>query len=237
MNKLNITDFQINKKWPAKKNDVLQLYSIPTPNGQKISTMLEETGIEYEAHKIPFGDEGVMSEEFLSLNPNNKIPAIIDPHGPDGKALPLFESGAILIYLAEKTGKFYGKSESERYQILKWLMFQMAGAGPIFGQLGFFYNYGGKDFEDKRPLERYVNESKRLLGVIDKHLTGKDWLVEDYSIADMALAPWLNCLINFYKAEEILEFKNYKNISQYMDRFNSRPAVKRGNNIPEHSWE
>jgi len=230
------SELPISNRWPANNSDILQLYSMPTPNGQKVSIMLEETGIEYEAHKIPLNDEGVKSAEFLSLNPNNKIPAIIDPHGPDGQPLALFESGAILVYLAEKSNKFYGKNATERYEVMQWLMFQMAGLGPMGGQFGFFHFFEGKNYEDKRPLARYTNEIKRILNVIDQRLDGRDWLANDYSIADMATAPWLNCIEQFYEASEVTGLRNFKNISTYMDRFNARSAVKAGLNVPEHSW-
>jgi GST-like protein len=231
-----VQQFPINKRWPAENPDVLQLYSMPTPNGQKVSIMLEESGLEYEAHKIPFSDEGVTSSEFLSLNPNNKIPAIIDPNGPDGKPLGLFESGAILNYLADKTGLFKGNTVVQKYTVQQWLMFQMAGFGPMSGQLGFFFSFAGKDFEDKRPLERYLGEVKRMLNVMEKRLTDREWIAGDYSIADMSIVPWLNCIEKFYGAGEVTGLRKLKNISDYMDRFNDRPAVQRGNNVPEHDW-
>ena len=232
----NLTEFPITQRWVPKNPDILQLYSMPTPNGQKVSIMLEEVGLDYEAHKIPFNDQGVTSPEFLSLNPNNKIPAILDPNGPDGTPLALFESGAILIYLAQKSGKFFGTSETQRAEILQWLMFQVGGVGPMMGQLGFFHVYGGKDFEDKRPLNRYLNETKRLLGVLDKQLSGRDWIAGDYSIADIAIAPWLNGMERFYNAAELTELHQRTNITTYLKRFNARPAVKRGEIIPEHNW-
>ena len=172
----SVSDLLITKRWPAKNPNILQFYSMPTPNGQKVSIMLEETGIDYEVHKVPLNDDGVTSPEFLSLNPNNKIPAIIDPNGPGDKPFGLFESGAILIYLAEKAGQFYGNTEAQRYEVLQWLMFQMGGLGPMAGQFGFFYTFAGKAYEDKRPLERYTNEVKRLLNVMEKNLENRDWL-------------------------------------------------------------
>jgi GST-like protein len=228
--------FPISKRWPAQNPNILQLYSMPTPNGQKVSIMLEELGMEYEAHKIPLNDEGVTSSEFLSLNPNNKIPAIIDPNGPEGKPLGLFESGAILNYLADKTGLFNGSNAAQKYEVQQWLMFQMAGFGPMSGQLGFFFSFAGKDFEDKRPLERYLNEVKRMLNVMERRLNDRDWIAGDYSIADMSIAPWLNCIEHFFEAGEATGLRDLPNISNYMDRFNERPAVKRGNNVPEHNW-
>ncbi|MBO9452537.1 glutathione S-transferase N-terminal domain-containing protein [Tropicibacter sp. R16_0] len=227
----DLSAFPITRKWPAQNPQILQLYSFPTPNGVKASIMLEETGLEYEAHKVTLADADVKSPEFLSLNPNNKIPAIIDPNGPDGEPIGLFESGAILLYLAEKTGKFIGQTASDKHHITQWLMFQMGGVGPMLGQLGFFYKFAGAEIEDPRPRERYVNEAKRLLGVIDGQLEGRDWIAGDYSIADMAIAPWLNGL-NFYGATEIVELDSRKNVLAYLERFRDRPAVQRGMNIP-----
>ncbi|RYE40136.1 MAG: glutathione S-transferase, partial [Hyphomicrobiales bacterium] len=171
----DLSTFPITQRWPAKDPNVIQLYSLPTPNGIKVSAMLEETGLAYEPHLVDFGTNDQMTPEFLSLNPNNKIPAILDPHGPDGKPLALFESGAILIYLAEKSGKFLPKDESGRYETLQWLMFQMGGAGPMFGQMGFFVKFAGKDIEDPRPRQRYVDESRRLIGVIEGRLKGRSY--------------------------------------------------------------
>jgi GSH-dependent disulfide-bond oxidoreductase len=227
----DLSAFPITRKWPAQNPEVLQLYSFPTPNGVKASIMLEETGLEYEPHKVTLADADVKSPEFLSLNPNNKIPALIDPNGPDGVPIGLFESGAILLYLAEKTGKFIGQTASDKHHITQWLMFQMGGVGPMLGQLGFFYKFAGAEIEDPRPRERYINEAKRLLGVIDGQLEDRDWIAGDYSIADMAIAPWLNGL-NFYGATEIVELDSRKNVLAYLDRFRDRPAVQRGMNIP-----
>ncbi len=225
-----LSSFEITKRWPAKDPDVIQLYSFPTPNGVKASIMLEETGLPYEAHTVSImGD--VNTPEFLSLNPNNKIPAIIDPNGPDGAPLELFESGAILIYLAEKTGQLLPKDARGRYETLQWLMFQMGGIGPMFGQLGYFYKFAGSEIEDERPVNRYINESKRLLNVLNQQLEGKDWITGTYSIADIAIAPWLNAL-NFYGAKEEVEWDSFKNAVAYRDRFYARPAVEKGKDIP-----
>ncbi|QFT71562.1 glutathione S-transferase family protein [Ruegeria sp. THAF33] len=218
-------------RWPAQSPDKIQLYSYPTPNGVKASIMLEETSLPYEPHLVTLSDADVKSPEFLSLNPNNKIPAIIDPNGPDGKPLALFESGAILLYLAEKSGKLLGQSAADKHRITQWLMFQMGGVGPMFGQLGFFYKFAGSEIEDPRPRERYVNEAKRLLNVVNTQLEGKDWIAGDYSIADIALAPWLNAL-DFYGAKEVVGWDGYANVVAYVDRFMQRPAVQRGKTIP-----
>jgi GST-like protein len=220
----------ITRRWPATRPDVIQLYSLPTPNGVKVSVALEEMGLPYEAHLVDISKDDQFTPEFLSLNPNNKIPAMIDPNGPGGKALPLFESGAILIYLAEKTGRFL--PQENRYQVLQWLMFQMGGLGPMLGQLGYFHVFAGKEIEDPRPKERYRAESARLLKVLDNALAGQDWIAGDYSIADMAIAPWLNNLINRYKAGDQVGWADLSNLPAYVDRFLARPAVQRGLNVP-----
>ena len=229
----DLSAFAVTRKWPAQHPERLQLYSLPTPNGVKVSIMLEETGLAYEPHLVSFDSNDQFSPEFLSLNPNNKIPAILDPNGPGGEPLALFESGAILLYLAEKTGQLLAQDPARRYQTLQWLMFQMGGIGPMFGQVGFFNIYGGKDFEDKRPLMRYVNESKRLLGVLDKHLAGKQWMVGDeYTIADMAIFPWIRNMIVRYNAEELVGWGHYPEVSRVLSHWLQRPAVQRGLLIP-----
>ncbi|MCE8006486.1 glutathione S-transferase N-terminal domain-containing protein [Aestuariivita sp.] len=222
-----LDQFPISRKWPAQNPKVIQLYSFPTPNGVKVSIALEEMGLPYEAHKVTLSDADVKSAEFLSLNPNNKIPAIIDPNGPDGTAVGLFESGAILIYLAEKSGMLIGTTAAERAQVIQWLMFQMGGLGPMFGQLGFFYKFAGSEIEDPRPRERYINEAKRLLAVLDGHMDGRNWVAGDYSIADIAIVPWLRAL-DFYGAKEILGWDQHANLAAYLDRFLTRPAVRIG---------
>lgn len=227
---LTLADFPVSKKWPAQNPDVLQLYSFPTPNGVKASIALEEMEIPYEAHRVSLSDADVKSPEFLSLNPNNKIPAIVDPNGPDGP-IGLFESGAILIYLAEKSGKLLGSSASDKAKIIQWLMFQMGGVGPMFGQLGFFYKFAGSEIKDPRPLERYINETKRLLAVLEIELEGKDWIVDEFSIADIAIAPWLRSL-DFYEARDVVGWDTHSNLVAYLDRFLARPAVQKGLLIP-----
>ena len=225
--------FPITRKWPAQHPDRLQLYSLPTPNGVKVSILLEELGLPYEVHLVNFGTNDQFTPEFLSLNPNNKIPAILDPHGPGGQPLPLFETGAILVYLAEKTGQFIPTDAAARYQTLQWLMWQMGGVGPMFGQLGFFHKFAGKEYEDKRPRDRYVAESKRLLGVLDKHLEGRDWIMgADYTIADIAVFPWVRNLVGFYEAGDLVGFADFKNVARVLAAFVARPAVVRGLNIP-----
>ncbi|GLZ88526.1 glutathione S-transferase [Metapseudomonas resinovorans] len=230
----DLSAFPIHRKWPATRPDVLQLYSLPTPNGVKVSIMLEETGLAYEPHLVSFERNDQMSPEFLSLNPNNKIPAIIDPNGPDGRPLPLFESGAILIYLADKTGQLIPQDTAGRYECIQWLMFQMGGIGPMFGQIGFFNKFAGKDYEDKRPLDRYVQESARLLAVLDQRLEGRDWIMgEQFSIADIATFPWVRNLVGFYEAGELVGFERFANVKRVLEAFLARPAVERGLGIPK----
>lgn len=225
--------FPITKKWPARHPERLQLYSLPTPNGVKVSIALEETGLPYEAHLVRFDTNDQFTPEFLSLNPNNKIPAVIDPNGPEGKPLALWESGAILVYLAGKTGRLMPTDTAARYETLQWLMFQMGGIGPMFGQLGFFHKFAGKDYEDKRPRDRYVGESKRLLGVLNQHLKGRRWIMgKDYSIADIAVFPWVRNLVGFYGAGDIVGFGDFPEVQRVLDAFVARPAVQRGLNIP-----
>ncbi|CAN7281980.1 glutathione S-transferase N-terminal domain-containing protein [Acidovorax sp. LjRoot118] len=229
----DISAFPITRKWPAQHPDRIQLYSLPTPNGVKASIALEEMGLPYEPHLVSFETNDQTSPEFLSLNPNNKIPAILDPDGPGGKPLALFESGAILIYLADKTGKLVPQDAAARYETLQWVMWQMGGVGPMFGQLGFFHKFAGKDYEDKRPRDRYVAESKRLLGVLDQRLAGRQWVMGDtYTIADIAILPWVRNLVGFYGAGELVEFDQFKEIKRVLDAFVARPAVAKGLNIP-----
>ena len=230
----DLSAFAITKKWPAQHPDRLQLYSLPTPNGVKVSIFLEETGLPYEPHLVRFDTNDQLSPAFLSLNPNNKIPAIIDPDGPGGKPLALFESGAILIYLAEKTGQLMPADAAGRYETIQWLMFQMGGIGPMFGQLGFFNKFAGKDYEDKRPRDRYVAESKRLLAVLNQRLEGRAWIMgEAYSIADIASFPWVNNLIGFYEAGELVGIQDFPHVTRALQAFLARPAVVRGLGIPK----
>ncbi|MDZ7866091.1 glutathione S-transferase N-terminal domain-containing protein [Acidovorax sp.] len=229
----DISAFPITRKWPAQHPDRIQLYSLPTPNGVKASIALEELGLPYEPHLVSFETNDQTSPEFLSLNPNNKIPAILDPDGPGGKPLALFESGAILIYLADKTGQLVPQDAAARYQTLQWVMWQMGGLGPMFGQLGFFHKFAGRDYEDKRPRDRYVAESKRLLGVLDQRLAGRQWVMGDtYTIADIAILPWVRNLVGFYGAGELVEFDQFKEVQRVLDAFVARPAVAKGLNIP-----
>lgn len=222
----SLTDFPIFSAWPAQNPDIIQLFSYPTPNGVKISIALEEMGLDYEVHKIKLFED-TNKPAFLSLNPNNKIPALIDPHGPDGQPVALFESGAILIYLAEKSGKLLPTDAKSKFETIQWLMFQIGGVGPMFGQLGYFSKFAGAEIEDPRPRERYVSEAKRLLGVIEKQLQGRDWITGAYSIADIAIAPWLRGIAT-YGAADAVGWDQFKNTQAYLDRFLARPAVQVG---------
>ncbi|MDB6085361.1 MAG: glutathione S-transferase [Gammaproteobacteria bacterium] len=229
-----LADFPITKKWPAQHPDRLQLYSLPTPNGVKVSIMLEETALPYEPHLVRFDTNDQLSPEFLSLNPNNKIPAIIDPEGPNGEPLPLFESGAILLYLADKTRSLIPHDAAGRYETIQWLMFQVSGVGPMFGQVGFFNKFAGKDYEDKRPRDRYVTEAKRLLGVMDGRLAQRTWIMGDaYTIADVAIFPWINILNTFYQAGDLVGIADFPHVTRALHAFLERPAVVRGLGIPK----
>jgi GSH-dependent disulfide-bond oxidoreductase len=228
--------FPIASRWPAKHPDRLQLYSFPTPNGVKVSIALEELGLPYEAHAVDIGKNESWTPEFLSLNPNGKIPAIIDPNGPDGKPLGLFESGAILLYLAEKTGKLIASDAAGRYETIQWVFFQMAAIGPIFGQVGFFHKFAGREIEDKRPLKRYADESRRLLGVLETRLEGRKWIMGDeYTIADISMLGWVRNLIGFYGAGELVAFDSLKRVPAWLEHGLARPAVQRGLDIPKRS--
>ncbi|MEM9717429.1 MAG: glutathione binding-like protein, partial [Pseudomonadota bacterium] len=229
---MKLEQFPITQKWAPTNPDIIQLYSFPTPNGVKASIMLEETGLDYEAHLVTLADADVKSPEFLSLNPNNKIPAIIDPNGPNDEPMGLWESGAILIYLADKSGMLLPKDGPARYETIQWLMFQMGGLGPMLGQLGYFFKFAGKEIEDKRPVERYLGEATRLLNVLEGRLDGREWIMGDYSIADIAIAPWLRTVKIYYDAEAETGLDKMTNLQAYMDRFAARPAVEKGLNIP-----
>ncbi len=221
--------FPITRRWPAQHPDRIQLYSLPTPNGVKVSIALEELALPYEPHAVDITKNESWTPEFLSLNPNGKIPAILDPDGPGGKPLALFESGAILVYLADKTGRLMPSDPAQRYEALQWIFFQMASIGPMFGQLGFFHKFAGREYEDKRPLARYRDETKRLLGVLDARLAGRTWLMgADYTMVDIATLGWVRNLVGFYGAREIVEFDALKHVPMWLDRCLERPAVQRG---------
>ncbi|MBK9361270.1 MAG: glutathione S-transferase N-terminal domain-containing protein [Rubrivivax sp.] len=225
--------FPVTTRWPPRHPDRIQLYSLPTPNGVKVSILLEETGLPYEAHAVSFDARDQFSPAFLSLNPNNKIPAILDPHGPGGQPLALWESGAILLYLADKAGRLLPADPARRWETTQWLMFQMGGIGPMFGQVGFFHKFAGKDWEDKRPRDRYVAEARRLLGVLEGRMTGRDWIMgDDYTVADIATWPWVNNLIGFYGAGDLVGWADFPQLQRVREAFLARPAVQRGLTIP-----
>jgi GST-like protein len=233
---VELSNFAITGKWPAQHPDRIQLYSLNTPNGVKVSIMLEETGLPYEAHLVDFAQDDQKSPEFLSLNLNGKIPAILDPNGPGNQPMALFESGAILMYLASKSGKFMPQNPIGRWHAIQWLMFQVGGIGPMFGQVGYFTKFAGKEVEDKRPRDRYVAEAKRLLGVMDAQLAGKTWFLgDDYSVADISMIGWVRGLVEFYGASELVGFADFANVAGWLERGLARPAVQRGLNIPSKS--
>ncbi|HEY2188319.1 MAG TPA: glutathione S-transferase C-terminal domain-containing protein [Caldimonas sp.] len=230
----DLAQFSITRKWPPRHPDRLQLYSLPTPNGVKVSIFLEETGLPYEAHRVAFDRDEQKSPEFTSLNPYQKIPAILDPDGPGGRPLALFESGAILLYLADKTDKLIPADPAARYQTIQWLMFQMGGVGPMFGQVGFFHKFAGKEFDDKRPRDRYIGEAKRLLAVLESRLADRSWMMGDtYTIADIAIFPWVRNLVGFYGAGELVGIDGYPQVQRALAAFAARPAVQRGLLIPK----
>lgn len=229
----DLSAFPVTRKWPARHPDRLQLYSLATPNGVKASIMLEETGLPYEVHRVSFDSGDQHTPEYRSLNPYEKIPAILDPNGPDGKPLALFESGAILLYLAEKTGQLLPRAPALRYEAIQWLMFQMAGVGPLFGQVGFFHKFAGRLFEDKRPRDRYVAEARRLLGVLDERLASRPWILgDDYTIADVATFPWVRNLIGYYDAGDLVGYAEFRSLDRALQAFLARPAVARGLAVP-----
>lgn len=229
----DLSNFPVTRKWPPQHPERLQLYSMTTPNGVKAAIMLEEIGLPYEAHRVSFEANEQTSPEFLALNPNNKIPAILDPDGPGGEPLALFESGAILLYLAEKTGKLLPADPAARYETIQWVMFQVGGIGPMFGQLGFYLKFAGKDWEDKRPRDRYVGEAKRLLGVLDKRLQGREWIMGDeYTIADVITFTWVNALRSMPEAKGLIDVGDYPEVNRVVDVFLQRPAVVKGLKIP-----
>ncbi len=228
----SLADHPVSRRWPARHPERLQLYSLPTPNGIKVGIALEEMGLPYEGHRLSFADNDQLTPEFLALNPNNKIPAILDPNGPGGQPLALFESGAILIYLEEKSGQFLSSDPVTRLHTLQWLMWQMGGVGPMFGQLGYFHKFAGREIEDKRPHERYRAESERLLNVLEGQLEGRDYVVGDYSIADMAILPWVRTLTGFYGAGDQVGYGRLRNVPAWFDRVLARPGVQRGLDVP-----
>jgi GST-like protein len=231
-----LSDFAVARRWPAQFPDRIQLYSAPTPNGVKVSIALEEMGLPYEPHYVDIMKNETWNDDFLALNPNGKIPAIIDPDGPDGEPLALFESGAILVYLAEKSGRLLPEDPARRYETLQWMFFQVGHIGPMFGQVGFFHKFAGREYEDKRPLNRYCDESIRLLGVLEKRLGSRQWLMGDeYSIADIQTFPWVRNMRGFYDAGELLGLENFPKTYEWVDRAAARPASVKGLETPARS--
>jgi len=225
----DLSTFPITRKWPAVHPDRIQLYSLPTPNGVKVSILLEELGLPYEPHRVSFDTNDQKTPEFMSLNPYGKIPAIVDPDGPDGKPLGLFDSGVILLYLADKAKRFVPMDAAGRYETIQWLMFQIGGVGPMFGQIGFFHKFAGKDFEDKRSRDRYVGEARRILDVLNRRLAGKSWMMGDtITIADVAIFPWVRNLVGFYGAGDLVGIGEYPEVTRVLEAFVARPAVQRG---------
>jgi GSH-dependent disulfide-bond oxidoreductase len=204
---------------------MIQLYTWATPNGKKVSIMLEEVELSYEVHPINIAKGDQLKPEYLAINPNNKIPAIIDSDGPGGKSLKLFESGAILMYLAEKTGKFLPHEPAKRYEVIQWLMFQMGGVGPMFGQANYFYR-----LEEKVPfaVERYYKEAIRLYKVLEQTLGQRDYLAGEYSIADIATYPW----VGRHDGHNV-KLEEFPNVKRWFDGISQRPAVKRGMAVPK----
>lgn len=229
----DLPGFPITRRWPAEHPDRLQLFTAPTPNGTKISCALEEIGLPYEAHSVDIWKNETFTPEFESLNPNGKIPSIIDPDGPGGKPMGLFESGAILIYLSDKTGKLVPKDPALRYETIAWVFFQAAHVGPFFGNLGYFHKYAGTAIEDKRPRDRFANETKRLLKVIDKRLDGREWIMGDeFTIADLSMLGWVSGTIRWYEAGPIVGWDELKTVPAWLERGLARPAVQRGMAVP-----
>ena len=229
----DLSAFPITTRWPARHPDRLQLYSLPTPNGVKVSIALEEMGLPYEPHRIDFGANDQSTPEFLSLNPNGKIPAILDPNGPGGAPIALFESGAILLYLADKTGLLVPADAARRYETIQWVFFQMAFIGPMFGQVGYFHKFAGREIADKRPLEHYSRQSKRLLAILEQRLRGRQWIMgDDYTIADISILGWVRNLIGFYGARDLVDFDSLTHVPAWLERGLARLAVQRGLEIP-----
>ncbi|WP_375392863.1 glutathione S-transferase family protein [uncultured Sphingomonas sp.] len=228
----DLSAFPITRRWTPAHPDRIQYYGMPTPNGVKVSIMLEETGLPYEVHKVSFAANEQKSPEFLSLNPNGKIPAILDPDGPDGVPIGVWESGAILVYLADRAGRLLPAGGAARQEVLGWLWWQVGGLGPIAGQLNFFARMGGKDWEDKRPRDRFADEVKRLLGVLDGQLGGRDWIAGDYSIADIACLGWVRAARTVDKDAGLIGFDALPNLTAWLERGLARPAVQRGLAVP-----
>ena len=226
----DLSAYAITRLHPATRPDAIQLYSFPTPNGVKASIALEEMGLDYEPHLVKLNE--TETPEFLALNPNNKIPAIIDPHGPGDRPMALWESGAILLYLADKSGRLIPSDPAARQHCIQWMFFQVGHVGPMFGQFGFFHKFAGREIEDPRPKERYRGEAKRAMRVIEGQLQGRDYLLGDYSIADIMIWPWIRGAKVFYGAEEELDMAAFPRTMEWTDRCAARPASVKGLEIP-----
>jgi len=230
---VDLSAFPITRQFPAAYPDRLQLCSLPTPNGVKASIMLEEIGLPYEVHLVDIMKNETWTPGYLSLNPNGKIPAILDPDGPGGQPLALWESGAILVYLADKTGKLIPADPAGRYETLQWVFWQMAALGPMTGQMGFFHKFAGKDWEDKRPRDRFVAETKRLLGVLEGRLADRPFVMgEDFTIADISLIGWVRAVPGFYGADDLVDWGSLTAVQAWVTRCEARPGISRGLTIP-----
>ena len=215
-------------RWPPTDPTLIQLYSMATPNGQKVGVCLEEMGLSYEPHLIHIGKGDQMDPEFIRISPNNKIPALIDPDGPEGEVQVLSESILILQYLADKTGLFFPRTYRARLEAQQWLTFQAAHIGPMFGQFGHFHVYAKDKTTDDYGDRRYTEETRRLLGVLDKRLSDHEYLIGDYSIVDMATVPWVECLAGFYASHDYLGMREFTHVERWRAKVTARPAYQRG---------
>lgn len=213
--------------WPVEHPERLQVYSLGTPNGVKVSIALEEMELPYELHKVQFSKKEQFEPSYLALNPNNKIPSLIDPDGPGGEPLGIMESGAILHHLATKSGKLIPSDPGKANEVLQWMFFQIGSVGPMFGQYGHFVKFAPKDQDHSYALERYTTEAKRILSVLEKRLEGRDWIVDEFSIADILIAPWIGAF-SFYGGPVAEALPDYPKVTAYAERFYARPGVQRG---------
>lgn len=215
------------RRWPPRNKELIQLYSMNTPNGIKVALALEEMRIPYEAHTVDIGEGDQHTPEFLWINPNGKIPALYDPDGPDGRPISLMESAAILIYLAEKTGEYIPLDPDGKSACLQWLFFQVGHIGPMFGQFGHFYVYARDECDHPYPVKHYGDETRRLLGVLERHLAGRDYMLgSSFSIADMAICPWVDCLEGFYHAGKHLKLTEFPAVGDWLERCTQRPNYR-----------
>lgn len=219
-------------RWAPRNPDIIQLYSMNTANGQKVSVCLEEMGLDYEAHLVNFRLGEQLEPEYLLINPNGKIPCLIDPHGPDDKPIALMESIVILIYLADLTDLLLPKDYRSRLEHLQWLSFQAAHIGPMFGQFGHFYVYSDDRERDAYAIDRYTKETRRLLQVLEDRLDDREYIMgSDYSIVDIAILPWVLRLTDFYQAGEQLQIADFDRVLNWQDRITARKAFQIGKNV------